>query len=141
MTEKMAISKKQIRLEAPMVAVEIIEGCVYSGLFGSIDSSRMHDISEKIIKLAEYKDIKIVIIDLSNVTVIDSSVANFMNKFEKTLKFLGIKMILCGIQSELANVMVKANVDINSDYIVKNLKFALSLSYKFLGYKVVKIDT
>ena len=48
-----AVSRKQIGGEVPLIATEITDQCIYTGLFGSIDSARMAAITEKMISLAE----------------------------------------------------------------------------------------
>jgi len=137
--EKMAISRKQIGSEVPMVTNEITDDCIYAGLFGSLDSLRMGLVSDKIKKLANEKEIDIVIIDLSNVEAIDTAVAGHINRLINTLKFVGVESILCGIKDELADTMVRAGVELESTIIVRNLKSALKESFKASGYVINKI--
>jgi len=138
--EKMAISRKQIGSEVPMVANEITEDCIYAGLFGSLDSLRMGLVSDKIKKLANEKEIDMVIIDLSNVEAIDTAVAGHINRLVNTLKLVGVESILCGIKDELADTMVKAGVELESATIVRNLKAALKVSFTINGYIFTKRD-
>jgi len=136
--EKMAISRKQIASEVPMVANEITDGCIYTGLFGSLDSARMNIIGAKITQLCEEKEISVVIIDLGNVKAIDTAVAGYINNLGNTLKFVGVEPIICGITSELANTMVKAGVKLENLIVSRNLKSALKESFKLTGYTLVK---
>ena len=138
--EKMAISRKQIGSEVPMVTNELTDTCIYAGLFGSLDSVRMGLVSDKIKKLASDKEIDITIIDLSNVEAIDTAVAGHINRLVNTLKFVGVESILCGVKNELADTMVKAGIELDSAVIVRNLKAAVKESFKLSGYKLVKID-
>ena len=140
-TEKMAISRKQIGSEVPMVTNEITDDCIYAGLFGSLDSLRMGLVSDKIKKIANDKEIDIVIIDLSNVEAIDTAVAGHINRLVNTLKLVGVDAILCGIKDELADTMVKAGVELDSATIVRNLKSALKVSFTMSGYTLSKIDS
>jgi len=78
--QKVALSRKQIGGEVPMVATEITDTCIYSGLFGSLDSSRMAIIINKVTTLANARQISLVIVDLGNVEAIDSSVAGHLVK-------------------------------------------------------------
>lgn len=136
--EKMAMSRKQITVEVPMVTSEITDNCIYSGLFGSIDSARMNEVSQKIITLCESKEINIAIIDLSNVDAIDTAVAGHLNRLGLTLKLVGINIIICGIASDLAYTMVQAGVSLTELIIVRNLKQALQVSFKMSGYDLIK---
>ena len=48
---KVAISRKKIGGEVPMVVSEITDRCLYSGFFGTMDSSRMKIITDKLLGL------------------------------------------------------------------------------------------
>jgi len=137
--EKMAISRKQIGTEVPMVTNELTDDCVYTGLFGSLDSARMNLVAAKIVKLCDEKQISVVIIDLGNVTAIDTAVAGYLNKLGSTLKLVGAEPIICGITGELANTMVQAGVELDKVTTVRNLKEALKISFKLTGYELLKI--
>jgi len=138
--EKMAISRKQIGTEVPMVTNELTDDCVYTGLFGSLDSARMNLIGAKIVTLCEAKQINVVIIDLGNVNAIDTAVAGYLNKLGSVLKLVGVEPIVCGITGELANSMVQAGVELDKITIVRNLKQALKESFRLTGYELQKIQ-
>jgi len=128
--QKVALSRKQIGGEIPMVANEITENCIYSGLFGVLDSSRMALVIDKITGLAHSKQINFVIIDLGNVEAIDSSVAGHLIKLGNILTLVGVVPIFCGISAELAKTMVTAGVNLGAYITVRDLKAALIKSYE-----------
>jgi len=137
--EKMALSKKHISTEVAMVTNELTEQTIYTGLFGTIDSARINTIATKITSLCESKESSVAIIDLGNVTAIDTAVAGYINDLGRILKFVGVTPIICGISGELSRTTVKAGVDLDGFIIVRNLKEALAKSYEITGHKVVKI--
>jgi len=138
-SEKMAISRKQISSEVPMVTSEITDNCIYTGLFGTLDSARMNLIGNKITSLCEEKEINVAIIDLANVDAIDTAVAGYLNNLVNTLKFVGVESIVCGISSNLANTMVAAGVTLDTAKITRNLKDALKISFNLTGYQLTKL--
>ena len=135
-----AMSRRQVGAEVPMVASEITDDCIYTGLFGSIDSARMNSITESLIRLADERQVQTAIIDLSNVEAIDSSVAAYMVKLGKTLELVGVMPIFCGISGPLASTMVAAGLDLGSFKAVRDLKAALQYSFEATGYRLVKMD-
>jgi rsbT co-antagonist protein RsbR len=137
-SDKVALSRKQVGGEVPIVVSEITETCLYTGLFGSIDSARMMTVSDKITSLADDKQIDVVIVDLSNVESIDSAVAGHMLRLAGILKLVGVTPIFCGIKSNLATTMVTAGVGIDGCIITRNLKSALQISFDLAGYTLVK---
>lgn len=136
-SDKVAVSRKQISGEAPLFAAEIIEGCVYTGLFGTLDSARIIDISEKLTRKCEGTDTSQVIIDLGNVDAIDTAVSAELIRLAKTLEFIGVTPIFCGIKGVLARTMVSAGVGLNEFRTVKNLKSALSVCLDSSGREIV----
>ncbi|MCP4325580.1 MAG: STAS domain-containing protein [Alteromonadales bacterium] len=138
--QKVALSRKQIGGEVPMVATEITDNCIYSGLFGSLDSSRMATIIDKITSLANLKQISLVIIDLGNVEAIDSSVAGYLVKLGNILSLVGVMPIFCGISAELAKTMATAEVDLGSYLIERDLKAALMKTFEINKQTIVSLN-
>ncbi len=139
-SEKMALSKKHISSEVAMVTNELTDECIYTGLFGTIDSARINTIATKLTALCESKESSVAIIDLGNVDAIDTAVAGYLNDLGRILKFVGVTPIICGITGELSRTTVKAGVEFDDFIIVRNLKEALKRSYELTGYKLTKID-
>ena len=135
-----AMSRRQVGAEVPMVASEITDDCIYTGLFGSIDSARMASITESLIQLADERQVQMAIIDLSNVEAIDSSVAAYMVKLGKTLELVGVGAVFCGISGPLASTMVGAGLDLGRFKAVRDLKAALQYSFEATGYRLVTMD-
>jgi rsbT co-antagonist protein RsbR len=137
-SDDVAVSRKQIGGEVSLVTTEITDQCIYTGLFGSIDSARMASITEKMIELAEDREISVAIVDLSNVEAIDSSVAGYMVRLGKTLKLVGVSTVFCGISGSLASTMVAAGLGLEEFLTTRNMKEALKVSLKMTGYKLVQ---
>ncbi|QOP43323.1 STAS domain-containing protein [Sulfurimonas sediminis] len=140
MDKKMALSKKQIGLETSMVANKLTDECIYVSLFGLLDSARIEDVSKKITKISESDKIVCVILDLYNVDAIDTAVAGYINRLGNILKLMGIEPIICGIKAELAEKMVKTDIQFSGIQIIRNLQDALLVSFKVTGYKLIKTE-
>jgi len=138
--EKVAVSRKQIGGEVPMVVSEIIEDVLYTGLFGSIDSARMAQITDLTTQKCNELQSKIVIVDLMNVDAIDSAVSAHLISLSKVLTLVGVDIIFCGINGSLARTMVAAEVQFVGLKIVRDLKEAVSQAHALTGYQVVKIS-
>jgi len=136
-SDKVAMSRKQIGGEVPMVVNEITEDCLYTGLFGSLDSARMAIISDRLTELADEKQISLVIVDLGNVEAIDSSVAGHLVRLGNVLKLVGVNPIFCGITGALARTMVTAGVNLGDYTTVRDLKSALKVSFEMSGYQLL----
>jgi len=137
--QDVAISRRKIMGEAPIVTNEITNRCLYSGFFGTLDSARMKRIMDGLLKLAAGSDNDLIIVDLSNVDVIDSMIATQLVKLNKTLQLVGMDTIFCGIKPIVAQSMVSAGVILDNIYVAKNLKRALTEVYRRQGIQLVPI--
>jgi rsbT co-antagonist protein RsbR len=139
-SDQVAVSRKQIGGEAPMVVSKVTEDCLYTGLFGSLDSARMAVVTNKLTSLAEAAQISMVIIDLGNVDTIDSAVSSELVRLGDTLAMVGVAPIYCGIKGVLARTMVSAGVNLGQYIVSRDFKSALSMSYQRTGYRLIKLS-
>jgi len=137
---KVAISRKKIGGEIPIVVSEITDNCLYSGLFGIMDSARMKIITDKILDLLTTTDIEIIIIDLANIDIIDSAVATHLIRMGDTLALVGVKTIFCGIPPTIAQTMMATGVDVKGLRTSKNLKSAVKEVLALQGLKIVPMS-
>ncbi len=123
--ERAAYSRSKIGGEVPMIVSEIIDGCLYSGLYGSLDSARTQAIIEKILDLLVTTESSFLIADLGNIDIVDSSVAARLIQLADSAKAVGAEVIFCGISPAIAQTMVGAGVNVRQLQIARNLKSAL----------------
>ncbi len=137
---KVAISRKKIGGEIPIVVNKITDKCLYSGFFGILDSSRMKSITDRILEMLYATGIEIIIIDLSNVDIIDSAVASHLVRLGETCSLVGVETIFCGIMPPVAQIMITAGVEMRGFKIARDLKSAVKLVYEIQGLKLVEIE-
>lgn len=138
--QEVAISRRVLGGEAPIVINEITDRCLYSGFFGTLDSVRMKKVNDSIMAVADRNDHDMMIIDLSNVEVIDSSVAANLKKLNKLLQLIGVEVVFCGFKPVVASSMISAGVELENIQVSKNLKRAISFVYKKQGLKLVSVN-
>ena len=137
--QEVAISRRVLGGETPIVINEITDRCLYSGFFGTLDSVRMKKVNDAIMDAADRNDHDLMIIDLSNVEVIDSAVAANLKKLNKLLQLLGVDVIFCGFKPVVASSMISAGVELENIHVEKNLKRAINCVYKKQGLQLVPI--
>jgi len=138
--EEVAISRRVLGGEAPIVINEITDRCLYSGFFGTLDSVRMKKVNDAIMAIADRNDHDMMIIDLSNVEVIDSSVAANLKKLNKLLQLIGVEVVFCGFKPVVAASMISAGVELDNIQVEKNLKRSIKYVYKKHGLHLVPIQ-
>ncbi|MCG9596404.1 STAS domain-containing protein [Vibrio sp. Isolate25] len=135
--DNIAISRKQLGGESPMVASEVFDSCIYTGLFGTIDSARMEAITAKLTDMVESSNSDFVVIDLSNVDAIDTSVASQLVRAADTIVLVGAKPVFCGLRGVIARTMSSAGVALGRHLIVRDLKAATKFCIQESGYALV----
>lgn len=138
--QEVAISRRVLGGEAPIVINEITDRCLYSGFFGTLDSVRMKKVNDEIMAVANRNDHDMMIIDLSNVEVIDSAVAANLKKLNKLLQLIGVEVIFCGFKPVVASSMISAGVELENIHVEKNLKRSIKTVYKRQGLQLVPIS-
>lgn len=136
---KVAISRRILGGDASIVINEITDRCLFSSFYGTLDSVRMKKVIDGVMEVVNRNDNDIIIIDLSNIDIIDSSIAAHLKRLNKLLQLVGMEVIFCGIKPIVAASMVTAGVELENMLLEKNLKRALLLVYKKQGQKLVKI--
>jgi len=136
-TPEVAISRRKIIGDAPIVINEIAAGCLYSGFFGTLDSARIKKTTDSILEIVNRSENSILIIDLSNVEVIDSAIAGHLLKLNKTLQLVGMEVVFCGIKPIVAQSMVSAGVLLDNITVMKNLRLALLEVYRKQGLQLI----
>jgi anti-anti-sigma regulatory factor len=138
-TPQVAISRRAIGGEAPIVINELTSRCLYTGFFGTLDSARMKKVIDEVMEVVERNDNDIMIVDLSNIEVIDSAVAGHLKKLNKLLQIVGMEVLFCGIRSVVAQSMINAGVELENITVEKSLRRALQAVYKKQGLELVPI--
>jgi len=138
--QKVAIARKKIGREVPIVVNELTERCLYTGFFGTLDSARMLAITDKVLDMITLTGIEIIIIDLSNIDIIDSAVASHLVRFKEILALIGVETIFCGIIPQVARIMVSSGLEMKGFRISRDLKAAVKLMFELQGIKLVKIE-
>jgi len=138
---EVAISRRKIVGEAPIVINEVTDRCLFSGFFGTLDSARIKRIIDGILEMTTRTEHDMIIIDLSNVEVIDSAIASHLVKMNKTLQLVGLDVIFCGFKPVVAQSLVAAGVILENIYVAKNFKRALAEAYRRQGLVLSKIGS
>jgi len=136
---KVAISRRMIGGDTPIVINEISDRCLFTSFYGTLDSVRMKKVIDGMLEVVNRNDNDIIIVDLSNIDIIDSSIAAHLKQLNKLLQLLGMEVVFCGIKPIVASSMVTAGVELDNISVEKNLKRALMRVYRKQGLKLVKI--
>jgi anti-anti-sigma regulatory factor len=108
-----------------MPAVTLADGVILMPLIGHIDSRRFLNLTSRLLEVVFTAKVKLVIIDVSGVTLFDTAVVQGLMQTVDAVKLLGARVHLCGIQASVAMTLVQLGVDMDGVAIVRTPQDAL----------------
>ncbi|MFT8322298.1 MAG: STAS domain-containing protein [Bacillus sp. (in: firmicutes)] len=106
--------------------IPIIDYIGVMPLIGDIDTTRAKLILEKVPERCLQEQISHLFIDLSGITVIDTSVLHELIKLIKVLRFIGIKPTLSGMRPEVAQMVERLGINLGEVTTYATLRQAFS---------------
>jgi rsbT co-antagonist protein RsbR len=111
-------------------------GIIVMPLIGSIDSERARDITRAMLAGIREHRAKIVLLDITGVSIIDSGVVTHLNKTIQAARLKGAHTIVTGISDAVAETIVDLGIDWASVDTLNNLQTGLLAALNSLGLEV-----
>lgn len=121
-------------LSTPVIPV--YEGILVLPLVGAIDSQRASEITEGLLEAVARHRAQLVIIDITGVSLIDTSTANHLLMTTRAVALLGAKAVLTGMNPEIAQSVVQLGIDLQNLTTLANLQSGLTYALKRMGLAV-----
>ena len=102
-------------------------------LIGAIDTIRARDITRRLLAGIAQHRAKIVILDVTGVPMVDSGVANHLNKTIHAARLKGARTILTGISNAVAETVVDLGIDWRDVETLSDLQTGLMTALDHLG--------
>lgn len=118
--------------------IPLMDQIIVLPLIGSIDSMRARDITRSLLAGISQNRAKVVILDVTGVPLIDSGVANHLNKTIRAAQLKGAQTIVTGISDAVAETIVDLDIDWGEITTLSNLQAGLVVALKRLGIKLSK---
>ncbi|MCS6842600.1 MAG: PAS domain-containing protein [Roseiflexus sp.] len=116
--------------------VPIYDEIIVLPLVGSIDSRRSAQIMEALLNGIQHYAAEIAIIDITGVSVVDTSVANHLIQTTRAASLLGAHCVLVGISAEVAQAMVHLGIDLSAVVTRSNLQAGIEYALDRLGKQI-----
>lgn len=98
-------------LSTPIVPVH--EGVLILPLIGRLDTHRAEQVMEALLVSIEEHAARVVIIDITGVTTVDTQVAHHLLQAARAARLLGTESVLTGIQPEVAESIIAMGLDLS----------------------------
>lgn len=129
-------SQETIReLSAPVIPV--LPGMLVLPLVGALDSARAATITEQVLGAVEQRRARIVIMDMTGLSMVDSHVAQALLSTATAVQLLGARVIAVGIRPEVAQTMVALQITMGSITTYTDLQEAVMMTLRGSGWRHV----
>lgn len=126
-------AQKEALRELSTPVIPIMRGILVMPLIGAIDSTRASDITRSLLEGIATHKAQVVILDITGVQVIDTSVANHLNKAIIAARLKGTHTIVTGMSDAVAETVVDLGIDWRDIETLRNLQSGLSTAIRRLG--------
>lgn len=133
-------AQAQIMENMEMPILDISNEIFMIPMIGIIDSIKSQKLMENILENIQEKESKVVVVDISGITTIDSAVAAHLIKITKATKLMGCSSIVSGVSPAIAQTIVNLGIDIETIETTANLKTALGVAFRLCKFELTKID-
>jgi anti-anti-sigma regulatory factor/HAMP domain-containing protein len=126
-------------LSTPIIPIMEIEGTgsiLVMPLIGSIDTMRARDIMRSLLAGINKHHAGVVILDITGVPVVDSGVADHLNKTIQAARLKGTRTIVTGISDAVAEAIVDLGIDWGEVTTLSNLKAGLRVALAQMGRRI-----
>ncbi len=111
--EQIIAAQRHALQELSTPLIPISDDVVIMPLVGSIDSRRAQQVMEALLEGVAHYQADTVILDITGVRVVDTQVANAFLRAAQAVQLLGARVILTGIQPEIAQTIVQLGADMS----------------------------
>jgi anti-anti-sigma regulatory factor len=98
-------------LEAP--AVPLAEGVLFAPMVGHIDARRAEAMTNRLLQDVSAQRARLMVLDISGVSVMDTSVAQALMNTIKAIRLLGCEVTLSGISAAVAITLIHLGINLD----------------------------
>jgi anti-anti-sigma regulatory factor len=129
-------AQKQAIQELSTPVIPVMDRVIVMPLIGSIDTMRARDITRALLTGISRHQAKVVIMDVTGVSIMDSGIVNHLNKAIQAARLKGARTIVTGISDEVAETIVDLGIDWSTIETLRDLQTGLVTVLKSIGVKL-----
>jgi rsbT co-antagonist protein RsbR len=124
-------------LSSPIIP--LLESIIVVPLVGSIDSYRAREITRGLLAgIGQYRA-KIVILDITGVSVVDSGVADHLNKTIQAARLKGAQTIVTGVSDAVAETIIDLGIDWTALETLRDLNTGMMAALERRGFRLSRV--
>jgi PAS domain S-box-containing protein len=134
-SEQIALAQEEIATQQALIqelsipVVEVWEGILLAPLVGAMDARRAATVTEQLLAAIVNFSADVVILDVTGVPFIDAVVAASLVNTARAVQLLGSDIALTGVRSEIAQAVVRLEIDLSQFATHANLQAGLAWAF------------
>jgi anti-anti-sigma regulatory factor len=116
--------------------IPVMDRIIIVPLIGSIDDIRARDMTRMLLEGIRENRAKIVILDITGVSLVDSAVADYLNKTIQAARLKGAQTVVTGISDAVAETIVDLGIDWTGVETVGDLQKGLRTALAKMGLRI-----
>jgi rsbT co-antagonist protein RsbR len=126
-------------LSTPVLQVR--ERLLILPIIGILERPRAQQLTDQLLRGIRTHRAKVVVIDITGVPDVDEAVADHLVKAVDASRLMGANVIITGLSSKIAQMLVSIGVDLLKMNTVGDLQGGIEKAERLLGYEVDKTDS
>ena len=131
-------AQKQALLELSTPIIPIMDRIIIMPIIGIVDTQRARDITRALLKgIGDYRA-QIIIVDVTGVPLVDTGVADHLNRTIQAARLKGAHTIVTGISDAVAETIVDLGIDWSDIDTLRDMQTGLVVALRRQGIKLIK---
>jgi rsbT co-antagonist protein RsbR len=139
--ERVIRQQQEAIRELSTPVLQVRERLLLLPIIGVIDTHRARLITENLLRSIRSNRAKVVVMDVTGVSTIDSKVANHLLQTVTAARLMGAQVIVTGLSSDVAQSLVALGIELSRFNTVGDLQGGLDEAERLLGYRVMQGPT
>jgi len=136
--ERVIRQQQDAILELSTPVLQVRERLLILPIIGVLDTQRARQLTEQLLRGIRDHRAKVVVIDITGVPDVDEGVANSLVQTVDASRLMGAEVIITGLSSTIAQILVTIGVDLNKMRTVGDLQGGIEEAERQLGFKVTR---
>ncbi len=132
-------AQKQAIQELSTPVIPVLDRIIVMPLIGNVDTLRARDITRALLAGITKHQAKVVILDVTGVSIMDTGIVNHLNKTMQAARLKGARTIITGISDEVAETVVDLGIDWSNIETLRDLQTGLMAALNTIGVKLSKV--
>jgi len=137
--EKSVLMAKEI-LEVSTPIVTVFDGVLTLPIIGTLDSQRTQQIMEALLEAIVETQARVVIVDITGVSIMDTLTATHLIKATNAVRLLGATAIITGMSPRIAQTLVNLGVDLSELSTKSRMVDGVMAAFEMLNKKVIDVE-